>query len=125
MICLVDTMATIAELTGLPLPKSGVGGEDSISFLPALLRKTMPESGRKSLILQSYAGEYAVRQGRWKWMEGIPAEKRDTAGFQASEQLYDLSKDPAEKQNLIKEYPELAKELKEALNATRDQGHSR
>ena len=125
MICLVDTMATIAELTSLPLPKPDVGGEDSLSFLPALLGKEVPESGRKSLILHSYNGEYAVRQGRWKWIEGIPAEKRDAVGFQANEELYDLSKDPWEKQNVIKEDPEVVKELREALNAIWDQDHSR
>jgi arylsulfatase A-like enzyme len=125
MICLVDAMATIAELTGLPLPQPETGGEDSFSFLPTLLGKAKSGRSRDALVLHSVDGTYAVRKGRWKWIEGIPANKMGATDFRAVAELYDLSKDPGEKQNVIQQHPEVVHELKKLLNELRDQGHSR
>ena len=125
MVCLVDMMATIAELTGQPLPKPQVGGEDTFSFLPALLGKTDAKPNRKALVLHSGAGTFAVRKWPWKWIEGIPANKQGKTGFRGVEELYDLSTDPGEKHNVIHEHPDVVNELRAFLNKTRDQGRSR
>jgi arylsulfatase A-like enzyme len=138
-ICLVDVMATIAEMTGLPLPKPDVGCEDSFSFLPNLLGKSDAPS-RDALVMQNLWGTYAVRKGNWKWIEGVPGmitrngkwvkihelpeNERAALDFSKDEALYDLSKDPGEKQNVLKAQPEVVKELRAILNETR-KGHSR
>ncbi|MCX6908195.1 MAG: arylsulfatase, partial [Verrucomicrobia bacterium] len=125
MVCLVDMLATIAALVNVPLPNLEAGGEDSFSFLPALLGKPASKPGREALVLHSGNGVFAVRKGRWKWIEGIPAKRPSKAVPQAVEELYDISKDPAEKENVIQAHSDVVKALKTFLNATRDQGHSR
>jgi arylsulfatase A len=130
MICLVDAIATIAELTGLPLPRPDVGAEDSFSFLPALLGKTDAQPSRDAMVLHSCWGVFAVRKGPWKWIEGIKAEgipARGNSGKNAKsgEELYDLSKDPEEKQNVIHDHPEVANELRALLKKMRGEGHTR
>lgn len=131
MICLVDMMATLADLVDIPLPDPQTGCEDSFSFLPALLGKTVNGSYRDAVVLQSTDGMYAVRKGQWKWIEGIQAKGIPKSHQvlwgkpQGAEELYDLSKDPAEKNNVIREHPEVASMLRDILNRTRDQGRSR
>jgi arylsulfatase A-like enzyme len=127
MICLVDMLATTAALLDVPLPKPEVAAEDSCSFLPALLGQTAAKPGRDTLVLQNLVvfpkhigGVFAVRKGRWKWIEGIA-----TGPGKADEALYDLASDPAEKHNVIQAHPDVVKELRAALNAIRNRGHSR
>ncbi|HPA21412.1 MAG TPA: arylsulfatase [Verrucomicrobiae bacterium] len=125
MICLVDMMATLAALVGAPLPPSEVGGEDSFDFLPALLGKAVTSPSRKALILHSGNGTFAVRKGPWKWIEGIPAKAQGKMVPKGAEELYDLSHDPSENDNLIRSRPGVADELRAILNRARDEGRSR
>jgi arylsulfatase A-like enzyme len=125
MVCLVDLLATMAALVNVSLPKADVGGEDSFSFLPALLGKSTSDPSREALVLHSGNGAFAVRKGQWKWSEGIPAKGQGKKGARVVEELYDLSKDPAEKENLVQTYPQVVNELRALLNKTRDQGRSR
>ena len=125
MICLVDMMATIAALVNVPLPDAQVGCEDSFSFLPALLGKSTSKPSRETLVLHSGNGTFAVRKGRWKWIEGIPAKGRGKTGSRGVEELYDLDEDPGEKVNLIQARPEVANELGAFLNKTRGEEYSR
>ena len=54
-------MATCADLLGAKLPDNA--GEDSVSFLPALLgRPTRPL--REALVHHSINGKFAIRRGR-------------------------------------------------------------
>lgn len=140
MICLVDVMATISELTELTLPKPDVGGEDSFSFLPNMLGKADAPI-RDALVLQDLWGTYAVRKGNWKWIEGVPGmitrngkwaiidelpeSERAALKITKNEALYDLSKDPGETKNLLKAHPEVAQELRTFLNETRNSNQSR
>lgn len=120
MICLVDLLATMAELTGTPLPKTDAGGEDSFSFLPALLGKTGDGTSRSALVLHSFDGTFAVRKGPWKWIEGVPAKRQRQLGFKGAEELYDLAVDPGETRNVIQAHPEVTKELRTYLATLRD-----
>jgi len=127
MICLVDLMATIADVTGFKLPApEKKGSEDSYSFLPVLLDESK-ETVRPLLVLHGLDGTYAIRKGRWKWIEGIPGEGVPPVwqGLRVSEQLFDLSKDPGEANNVLDQHPEIAGNLKDALDAIRDRGYSR
>lgn len=118
-ISLVDLMATIAELVHGPSHETPAVGEDSISFLPALLAKPAARPGRETLILHSGNGTFAVVKGRWKWIEGLPAPQPGRTVQSMPEEIYDLAADPGERSNLRREHPEIAKELRAALNAVR------
>ncbi len=67
-ICLTDLMATCAELMGFSLPYNV--GEDSESFLPALYGKKLSRQ-REAVVHHSVCGMFAIRQGKWKLIEGL------------------------------------------------------
>ncbi|HUT28683.1 MAG TPA: sulfatase/phosphatase domain-containing protein [Sedimentisphaerales bacterium] len=67
-ICLTDMMATCADLMGMALPDNA--GEDSESFLPALYGKKLSR-GREAIVHHSVCGMFAIRQGKWKLIEGL------------------------------------------------------
>jgi arylsulfatase A len=125
MICLVDMMATLAALLDITLPAPAIGGEDSFSFLPALLGKAPVGPSRKALVLHSGNGTFAVRKDRWKWIEGVPAKAPARAAAKATEELYDLRNDLAEKDNLLHAHPEVVRELRACLKAARDNKSTR
>lgn len=111
-----DFLATFAEMLGAELPPDA--GEDSVSFLPALLGT---DSGpiRTSLVSQSINGSFAIRDGCWKlalcpgsggWSPPRPG-RSDLAGLPAF-QLYDLANDPGEKNNLVAEHPQRVAAMK-------------
>ena len=60
-ICLIDIMATVAEIAGVDLADNSA--EDSVSFLPALEEKAFK---RDSIINHSIQGKFALRSGDWK-----------------------------------------------------------
>ncbi len=61
LIALTELLATVSELLDLPLAKGA--GEDSFSFLPALLGSRPTRPRRPLLIHDGYEGLFAVRQG--------------------------------------------------------------
>ena len=130
MLSLVDLLATTAALVGEPLPPRDQAAEDSYNMLPALLGQTHPTPIRPDMIVHSADGTFAIRRGAWKWIEGKyhPDTKPGVLRIRADEfkpQLYNLSEDLAETQDRTKRSPELAKQLRELLARTRDQGYSR
>src|SRR5262249_43475527 len=62
-ICLTDLLATVAEMNEAKLVDNA--GEDSVSILPLLRGKT-DVATRTSIIHHSIAGEFAIREGKWK-----------------------------------------------------------
>lgn len=128
LVCLVDFMATCADLLGVKLPDNA--GEDSVSFLPALLGQK-GEPPRDMLVHHSINGSFAIRQGRWK-LELCP----DSGGWSAprpgspaakslpSTQLYDLAADIGETNNLEAKHPEIAARLTALLERQIADGRS-
>lgn len=127
LVCLCDLMATMAEYFGRRLPDDM--GEDSVSSLP--LWKD-PEHGqvRKDLVHQSIDGSLSIRKGNFKlemcpgsggWSDPVPGqEDKSLPRFQ----LYDLAKDIGEKENVIRQYPREAKELRDILKKYVTDGRS-
>jgi len=123
-----DLMATAAEIVGADIPDTA--GEDSVSFLPALLGKDKSPL-RKGLVSQSINGSFAIRKENWKlalcpgsggWSDPRPG--RADMSRMPPKQLYDLSKDPGEKHNLYESNPEKAQELQSLLEGWIKSGRS-
>lgn len=68
-ICLTDLMATCAEITGFSLPENSA--EDSYSILPVLLGRKYHKPLRDFTIHHSLSGQFAIRRGKWKLINGL------------------------------------------------------
>ncbi len=128
LICHVDLMATCAEILKVKLPENA--GVDSMSFLPAMLG-TENATLRKSVVHHSINGRFAVREGRWKlclcpgsggW--GKPGDADASKQGLPEVQLYDLSTDIAETNNVSTEHPEIVAKLTRQLEASIANGRS-
>ncbi|NBY37731.1 MAG: hypothetical protein EBQ59_09830 [Verrucomicrobia bacterium] len=129
MISVVDILSTTAAIVGEPLPAVTVGAEDSRSFLPLLLGEAQAK-GRTDMIVHSADGNFAVRQGPWKWIEGIPVDEikagvRKARKDEFHPQLYNTQEDPGETKDVSAAHPEIVVELKALLNRYRNGGYSR
>ena len=127
---LADTLATIAALVGQPLPPKDVGAEDSYNMLPAWLDQDYDSPIRPDIILHSADGNFAIRRGQWKWIEGDYHHDTRLASIklradQFARQLYDLSADVGETTDVSSDYPTVAKELASLLQRYRSGGYSR
>jgi len=105
-----DVMPTMAELIGQPVPPI-----DGLSFLATLL-------GEKDQLDHDYlywefhekGGRQAVRKGNFKAVRYDVFENPNT-----TPELYDLSKDISEQQNIAEEYPLIITEMENIMATTR------
>ena len=123
--CLVDMMATIAEILSVELPVDQ--GVDSVSILPLLQGESGDSREDHAIIHHSSTGRFAIRRGDWKLLlhtgsggNGYNAGKRsaryngtiEQKSFNtANRQLYNMRTDPDETTNLIEKRPEVVGEL--------------
>jgi arylsulfatase A len=128
LICLTDLLATSAEIVGTKLPENA--GEDSVSILPALTGQAS-QSLREAVVHHSINGSFAVRRGPWKliltsssggWSD--PRPNTPAAKALPSVQLYDLSSDAAERNNLEAQQPEVVARLTKLLERYVAEGRS-
>lgn len=150
LISLSDLMATFAELTGTEL--AGDEGPDSISFAP-LLRNPEAKGLRQNLIMQS-VGQFAIRDGKWKLClcpgSGMPAKALHGVGNEPTPevawkaalenfegtptesdllkapfvQLFDLSVDLHEDNNLAATHPDQVQKMVALLKSQIESGRS-
>jgi len=99
----VDLLATIAELLDAKLPANA--GEDSQSFA-AVLNNPKADYDRQPLINHASNGRFAITERNWKLI--LPHRKLGM-------ELYDLNKDPEEKNNIASKYPAHVERLKKKL----------
>lgn len=103
-----DMMPTFAEMTGT----KAADNTDGLSFLPTLLGK--PGQKQHDFLYWEFhegAGKMAVRKGDWKAVRlniATPEELRF--------ELYDLSKDLQEKNNIASQYPQIVSELNKIMD---------
>jgi arylsulfatase A len=124
LISQVDLVASFARFLNQPLSENEA--HDSNDVLDALLGKS--RSARDVLVQQG--GALSLVKGNWKYIEprNGPAFFPLTgieSGNSRDPQLYDLSNDPAEKNNLANQYPEKVKELSALLDKIKTDGRSR
>jgi arylsulfatase A len=127
---IVDTLASVAKITGYALPKVSEGAEDSHDVSKAWLDEKYEGTLRPDVIVHSADGVFAIRKGSHKWIEGVPADdvkpaakKAHTAQYQRM--LFDLKNDIAEEKEISAQHPEILKELEALLKRYRDGGYSR
>jgi arylsulfatase A len=124
IVCLVDWMATIAGIVGHELPDDAA--EDSYDLGPTL--RDPSQAVRDDVVHHSAGGMFAIRQGDWKLIAGrgsggwtrVKTAKEDPPG-----QLYHLTDDPQEQDNLYNQRPEIVRQLTERLESYQQQGRSR
>ncbi len=106
-----DVMPTVAELAGIKAPEN----IDGISFLPTLLNKgQQKEHDYLYWEFHEKGGRKALRKGDWKLVQNNISNPGKT-----TTELYDLSKDIGEKNNLAKKHPEIVKELIKLMESAR------
>lgn len=95
-----DMMPTLCDLSGAECPQT-----DGISFLPTLNEEKQPKHEFLYFEYPGGKGWVAVRWGKWKGH--IRRVKAEDAGWE----LYDLEKDPREKNNLAAQHPEILDQM--------------
>lgn len=129
-ISLVDTLASVAAISGYKLPRAGEAAEDSFDVSRAWLGVKYEGALRPDVIVHSSDGNFAIRKGPWKWIEGVPADDVKPAAKRArtdefKRQLYNLKEDIAESKDGSIEHKVMVRELDVLLNRYRDGGYSR
>jgi len=127
-VSLVDLMATFSEMTGQSIKEKY--GEDSFSFYK-VINEHSTGPARDQIIYISSHGVLAVKQGDWKFIDGLgsggftePATIKPTPGGPLG-QLYNLKADPLEQNNLYQQNPAKVKELSALLTRLKTQGYSK
>ncbi len=130
MVSVTDILATTAAIVGEALPPPDTAAQDSCSFLAAILAEKEAKPSRPDMFTHSSDGVFALRQGPWKWIEGVPVSglKAATRKAHADEfkpQLYNLVDDPAETKDVSAANSEVVQKLSALLVRYRDGGYSR
>ncbi len=129
-ISIVDTLASIAKVADVKLPSPSEGAEDSFDISKAWMNEKYEGDLRPDLIVHSADGNFAIRQGDWKWIEGVPADdvrpaSKKARANQMSRMLYNLKQDVVESIDLSKKHPDEVNRLESLLVRYRNGGYSR
>lgn len=118
-VSMTDLFATAADVVGQVLPDNAA--EDSFSLLPVLLGKEQQIADRESVFILGNGKDssVAVCTGRWK----LIVRYGDDQG--RGNELYDLSKDPAELKNVANQHPKIAKQLADEFQQAEAAGRTR
>ncbi|WP_157606180.1 sulfatase family protein [Schlesneria paludicola] len=117
---LQDTFATCIDLVEIKRPENVA--VDSFSWRSHLIPGASLHRVRESLVHHSINGSFALRRGQWKlcfcgdsggWSE--PRPNSSAAKSLPSLQLYDLSVDVSEQQNLAESQPAIVRQLTDEM----------
>ncbi|MFQ6115439.1 MAG: sulfatase/phosphatase domain-containing protein, partial [bacterium] len=97
----IDLMPTLLEITGVKYPDRELLPLDGKSLLPVFLGKT--REAHETLYWE-HLGNQAIRQGNWKLV--LDHELNEW-------ELYNLEEDRTETHNVVRDYPQKAKEMSE------------
>lgn len=126
-ICLTDIMASVASILNIPYNEEEAMG-DSYDISPILFGNN--NAIRPDVIHHSINGTFSIRKNNWKLILG-----KDSSGFSQSlsipgipvetqGQLYNLSEDPSEANNVYGQYPEKVTALTKLLNTYKNSERS-
>jgi len=123
LMCHVDLLHSLASLTGQKLPPSAA--PDSFDLLPAFLGEA--KAGRPYLV--EHASSLALVEGDWKLILHHPGPKTNLTGNELGndpkDQLFNISRDPGERENLAEQEPERVKRMTATLDGVQKKGRSR
>lgn len=143
LIANIDLLATLAALLGRPLTQDE--GPDSFNQLPTLTGAPRIPVRDHLLIAPHMKTHLSIRSGRWVYIprrgsggfgNGFPsfAKTRSVNSDVTPEgrvkpdapqaQLYDLKADLRQARNVIREHPDVAADLQDAIERYRNQGYS-
>jgi arylsulfatase A-like enzyme len=109
-----DVMPTLAEAAGTNAPND----IDGISFLPELLNQAdQVEHEFLYWEFPSYGGQQAVRMGNWK------AIRKDIFKGNMNIELYDLSSDITEENNIANDHPEIIRKVEQIMKNEHTEPH--
>jgi arylsulfatase A-like enzyme len=116
LLCQVDMPATFAELLQVKIPAKAA--PDSENHLSAWLNRG--GKGREYLVLQNVQNNLSIEDGKWKYIAPGPgpANNKDTnteLGNLNKDQLYNLTVDRGERNNVAEQNPKITAELKVRL----------
>jgi arylsulfatase A-like enzyme len=100
-----DFLPTCAQLLDVKAP----GGLDGVSIVPTLLAKLQQQKQHKHLYWE-LRGQRAARKGKWKAVRLKPDQKT---------QLFDLTADVGERNDLATQHPEVLAQMEEILDRGR------
>lgn len=103
-----DVMPTMCEVAGVESPAT-----DGISMLPEMLGKKNKQKTHDFLYWEypESGGQKAVRMGKWKaFVSKVRKGNKDI-------ELYDLSVDPREQNNVAEQHPEIIKQVLEIFRS--------
>ncbi|MDF1824690.1 MAG: arylsulfatase [Verrucomicrobiales bacterium] len=125
----IDILPTLADLAGAKIPEDQVEGR---SLLP-LIENPDAEWADRYLFTHKARwatgsepndhqwANWAVRNQRFRLVGAGTAkniiEKKNKKAVQTEDRLYDMEADPGQKTNVIDQFPEVAKEMREAYEA--------
>ncbi|MEI8042941.1 MAG: sulfatase-like hydrolase/transferase, partial [Verrucomicrobiota bacterium] len=119
----VDTLATLAALTGQSLPAEAA--PDSFNVLPALLGERDGAPPRDHLILQNNGeSPLALRQGDWMLIQKGGGPRPQRAGSEPGFELYNLATDLTQSRNLYGEKRETVERLRKLLAQYKTEGRT-
>ena len=112
LLCQIDWFATFAEMMNFRLP-AGVA-PDSEPMLKAWTGKQ--KKGRKWLVLQNSHNNLSITDGQWKYLRAgkgpiLNKEVNIELGNSIEPQLYNIKKDPMEKNDQAKANPKILKQM--------------
>ena len=113
-------MATLADILDVPLPPDA--GEDSYSLLPLLKGDNNPV--REHAVSASISGIPSLRLGPWKLILTRGSGGWSPGGDGEPIQLYKLSSDPGETENLANNEPERVEQMRTLLEKLISGGRS-
>lgn len=128
----IDLFATLAAAAGAPLPPRSA--PDSYDLMP-VWRDGAP-SPRRTLVHNTVRDVYALRHEQWVLIAAPSGTHTPVPEWYAKAEnlpgphgrpgeLFDLSRDPGQRQNVYADHPEVVAELSEILNALRAGGQVR
>jgi arylsulfatase A len=107
-----DILPTLADITGIKTPHD----LDGISFLPELLRSKQKQHEYLYWEFHEQGGKIAIRMGNWK-----AVKLNIDLNPQGETELYDLTKDIGETNNVASAYPEIVKKIEETMKQAHKQ----
>lgn len=129
----VDLMATLAAITGIPLPEGAA--PDSYNLIPVLKGEEYISPLREATVHNTYEDIWGLRQGKWLYINNSSGghsrmpddfkKLRDYKDFETDKLLFDMEQDPGQRNNLYIKYPDKIMGMDELLVKYREQGFSK